>query len=270
MAVVAAVALPVAMAASAEAKAPPVPSKASSAESEIRATAVAFVEAFNRGDARAVAALWTAAGTAADDSGRIYKGRAAIEAQYAALFKELPGARMEVSVKSIEFPTPTTAIEDGVAQVDAEHAGPPQASRYTAVHIKQDGKWLMASVREASIELPSNFARVEGLAWLVGSWTAQRDGTTIHTTIRWIANKSFLERDYTIRKDGIVVSSGKQIIGWDAKARQIRSWSFDASGGYGTGLWMATPDGWRIESSGVMADGVPTFVARSADSRPRR
>ena len=90
MAVVAAVALPVAMAASAEAKAPPVPSKASSAESEIRATAVAFVEAFNRGDARAVAALWTAAGTAADDSGRIYKGRAAIEAQYAALFKELP------------------------------------------------------------------------------------------------------------------------------------------------------------------------------------
>ena len=165
---------------------------------------------------------------------------------------------MEVSVKSIEFPTPTTAIEDGVAQVDAEHAGPPQASRYTAVHIKQDGKWLMASVREASIELPSNFARVEGLAWLVGSWTAQRDGTTIHTTIRWIANKSFLERDYTIRKDGIVVSSGKQIIGWDAKARQIRSWSFDASGGYGTGLWMATPDGWRIESSGVMADGVPT------------
>jgi uncharacterized protein (TIGR02246 family) len=258
MAVVAAVAFPGAMGFSAEAKAPPVPSKSSAAESEIRATAVAFVQAFNRGDARAVAALWTADGTAADDSGTIYKGRAAIEAQYAELFKELPGARMEVAVKSIEFPTPTTAIEDGIAQVEAEHAGPPQASRYTAVHIKQDGKWLMASVREAGIELPSNFARVEGLAWLVGTWTAHRDATTVHTTIRWIANKSFLERDYTIRKDGITVSSGKQIIGWDAKARQIRSWSFDASGGYGTGLWTATPDGWRIESSGVLADGMPT------------
>ena len=126
------------------------------------------------------------------------------------------------------------------------------------VHVKQDGKWLMASVREASIELPSNFARVEGLGWLVGTWKAERDGTAMHTTVRWIANKSFLERDYTIRKDGIAVSSGKQIIGWDPKAGQIRSWSFDASGGYGTGLWTATPEGWRIESSGVLPDGTPT------------
>ncbi|MGO9115363.1 MAG: SgcJ/EcaC family oxidoreductase [Thermoguttaceae bacterium] len=254
----AAVASPVSRALSAEEKALPAPAKPASAESEIRATAVAFVEAFNRGDARAVAALWTADGSAADDSGTIYKGRPAIEAQYAELFKQHPGARMEVAVKSIEFPTPTTAIEDGVAQVEAEHAGPPQASRYTAVHIKQDGKWLMASVREASIELPSNFARVEGLVWLVGTWTAERDGTTVHTTIRWIANKSFLEREYTTRKDGMAVSSGRQIIGWDPKARQIRSWSFDAAGGYGTGLWTATPDGWRIESSGVLPDGVPT------------
>ena len=29
-------------------------------------------------------------------------------------------ARMEVAVKSIEFPTPTTAIEDGITQVEAE------------------------------------------------------------------------------------------------------------------------------------------------------
>ncbi len=258
MAVMVAVALPVTMGDSAEPKTPPNSVKAPSAESEIRATAVAFVQAFNRGDARAVAALWTADGTAADDNGTIYKGRAAIEAQYAELFKAMPGARMEVSVKSIDFPTPTTAIEDGIAQVVSENGGPPQASRYTVMHIKQDGMWLMASEREASIELPSNFARVEGLAWLVGTWTAKRDAKTVRTTVRWIANKSFLERDYTIRKDGIAVSSGKQIIGWDAKARQIRSWSFDASGGYGTGVWTATPDGWRIESSGVMADGVPT------------
>ena len=71
---------------------PPAPSKPASAESEIRATAAAFVEAFNRGDARAVAALWTADGSAADDSGTIYKGRPAIEAQYAELFKQHPGA----------------------------------------------------------------------------------------------------------------------------------------------------------------------------------
>ena len=234
------------------------PAKPMSGESEIRATAAAFVEAFNRGDAHAVADLWTADGTEGDESGTIYKGRPAIEAQYAELFKQHPGARMEVAVKTIEFPSRSTAIEDGAAQVEVERAGPPRASRYTAVHVKQDGKWLMASVRESSIELPSNFARVESLDWLVGTWKAERDGTALQTTVHWIANKSFLERDYTIRKDGIPFSSGKQIIGWDAKAGQIRSWSFDGAGGYGTGLWTATPDGWRIESTGVMADGTPT------------
>ena len=243
---------------SAQEKLPPAPPKTATAEGEIRATAVAFVAAFNRGDARAVAALWTADGSAADDTGKIYKGRQAIEAQYAELFKQHPGARIEVAVKSIEFPTPTTAIEDGISQVDADNAGPPQASRYTVVHVKQEGKWLMASVREASIELPSNFARVASLGWLAGSWSAQRDGAAVHTTIRWIANKSFLEREYSVRKDGIVVSSGRQIIGWDPKAGQIRSWSFDAAGGLGTGLWTPAPDGWRIESSGVLPDGRPT------------
>jgi uncharacterized protein (TIGR02246 family) len=250
--------LPETRAVSAEAKATPAAPKASSAESEIRATATSFVQAFNRGDPQAVAALWTADGTAADDDGTLYKGRSAIEAQYAELFKQHPRARMEVAVKSIEFPTPTVAIEDGMAQVVSQDGPAPQVSRYTAVHVKQDGKWLMASVREASMELASGFPRVESLGWLVGTWKADRDGTEVHTTIRWIANKSFLERDYTVRKDGISVSSGQQIIGWDPKSGRIRSWSFDGTGGNGSGLWTATPDGWRIESTGVMPDGSPT------------
>ena len=69
-----------------------VPAKPLAAENEIRATAAAFVDAFNRGDAHAVADLWTADGTAADESGTIFKGRPAIEAQYAELFKQHPGA----------------------------------------------------------------------------------------------------------------------------------------------------------------------------------
>ena len=281
MAVVAAVAFSTSAALSAEAKAPPVaakpesakpepakpeavkmlnltPSKPLAAESEIRATAAAFVEAFNRGDAHAVADLWTGAAPRATRAAPSSRAAPPLKPNMPRLFKQHPGARMEVAVKSIEFPSPSTAIEDGAAQVVVERAGPPRASRYTVVHVKQDGKWLMASVRESSIELPSNYARVQGLEWLVGTWKAERDGTSLQTTVRWIANNSFLERDFTIRKDGIPFSLGKQIIGWDAKAGQIRSWSFDAAGGYGTGFWTATPDGWRIESTGVMPDGTPT------------
>jgi uncharacterized protein (TIGR02246 family) len=234
------------------------PSKTASPEAEIRATASAFVKAFNRGDAASVAALWTPDGSAAEADGTIYKGRKAIEQQYAELFKQHPDARIAVAVKSVEFPAPGVAIEDGISQVEAQHAGPAQVSRYSAVHVKLDGKWLVASVRESNVELPSNFAKVEGLGWLVGTWTAQKDGNKVRTTVRWIANNSFLEREYAVSTDGIVTSGGRQIIGWDPKSGQIRSWSFDASGGHGTGVWTPTPDGWQIEQSGVMADGTPT------------
>jgi uncharacterized protein (TIGR02246 family) len=229
-----------------------------SPEAEIRATAVAFVKAFNRGDAPAVAALWMADGSAADADGTIFKGRKAIESEYADLFQKHPDAKVAVAVKSVEFPAPGVAIEDGISQIDAQHAGPAQVARYNAVHVKVDGKWLLASVRESSIELPSSFEKIERLGWLVGTWTASRDGNKVRTTIRWIANNSFLEREYSVSTDGIITTSGRQIIGWDPKSGQIRSWSFDAAGGHGTGVWIATREGWQIDQSGVLPDGTPT------------
>ena len=256
-AVAAALAFATAPARAADAKTPPA-TRPVSAEAEIRATAVAFVQAFDRGDAKTVAALWLPEGTAADADGTIYKGREAIQQEYARLFKEHPDARVSVAVKTVEFPAPTVAIEDGISQVTAQHAGPAQVDRYTAVHVKVDGKWLLASVRETNVELPSNFAKIESLSWLVGTWTAKRDKTSVRTTVRWIANNSFLEREYSVASDGIVSTSGRQIIGWDPKIEQIRSWSFDASGGFGTGVWTRTPEGWLIEQSGVLADGTPT------------
>jgi uncharacterized protein (TIGR02246 family) len=231
-------------------------------EAAVRATAKAFVEAFNRGDADAVAAMFTAYASVADDEGQILRGQTAIRDEYARIFKTYPGAKIVVAVKSIEFPTPEMAIEDGVSQISAAPGGypvgPPVMSRYTVCHVRTGGKWLMASVREAKVAVPSNHAQVDHLGWLVGNWTANRDGKTAESKITWIANKSFLERDYKVSIDGVVISGGKQVIGWDPNAGKIRSWSFDASGGYGTGLWTATGGGWQIQSTGVLSDGTPT------------
>lgn len=227
-------------------------------EAAIRATAAAFVKAFNAGNAKAVASLWTSDGTVADEEGSLLKGRKAIEEQYAALFKQHPTARMQVAINSIEFPTPTTAIEDGVAQVLTKDNAPPSASRYTAVHVHENGHWLMASVRETSMPVASNYAQLQELGWLVGSWEAKSDGATARSQIRWIANKSFVQRDFSVHRDGFLISSGTQIVGWDPRSRQVVSWTFDSSGGYGTGPWTSASNGWRIESAGVTADGVPT------------
>ena len=224
----------------------------------IRATAEAFVKAFDAQDAKAVVSLWTADGSLADDRGEIFKGRKAIEEQYAAFFKQYPGAKIEIAVQAIEFPTADTAVEDGLARVVGQHSVPPTASRYTAVHVREGGKWLMASVRESGIPLPSNFSRLADLAWLIGHWQVKDEETTVDTCFRWIANKSFIRRDYSVRRAGIEVSSGTQIIGWEPAAGQITSWSFDSSGGHGTARWSPGPEGWRIESRGVLADGTPT------------
>jgi uncharacterized protein (TIGR02246 family) len=229
-----------------------------STEAAIRASADAFVQAFNRGDAKAIAELWTADGSLADDQGRLLKGRKAIENEYTAFFKAHPGVKMEVAVQNVELPAPGMAIEDGIARVIANGGAPPTASRYTAVHVRSNGKWLMASVRESNVELPSTYGRLRQLDWLVGTWEAKSDTVTVHTEIRWVANRSFLERRYTVRRGGVTESSGLQIIGWDPQADQVRSWSFDAAGGYGTALWTPAPDGWRIQSKGVLADGAPT------------
>ncbi len=65
----------------------------SAAEKAIRASADAFTQAFNAGDAKQVAALWTASGMLADEAGRNFKGQKAIEDQYAAFFQAHPARK---------------------------------------------------------------------------------------------------------------------------------------------------------------------------------
>ncbi len=196
----------------------------------IRTTADAFRKAFNRGDAKAVADLWTPDGSLADDQGKFLKGRTAIENEYATFFKEYPGAKIEIAVQSIEVPAPDTAVEDGLARVVTNDGTPPAASRYTAVHVLVHGKWLMGSVRESAIELPSSYGRLRDFDWLIGTWETKVDGTTVHTVVRWLPGRSFLERKHRVLKGGVQESSGVQIIGWDPQAGKVRSWSFDVVG----------------------------------------
>ena len=117
--------------------------------------------------------MWTVNGTVVDEQGNVFKGRKAIEEQYAALFKAHPTAADANRHQVDRLSPPTTAIEDGVTQVLTKDNEPPAASRYTAVQVQEDGKWLMASVRETAIPVPSNFPQLQELGWLVGEWEAK-------------------------------------------------------------------------------------------------
>ena len=87
----------------------------------IQKSAQAFVDAFNKGNAKAVAALWTPRGEYFEDSGLEVRGREAIENAYEQLFKKQIKAQIEVEILSIHFPSRDTAIEEGTIRVKPPH-----------------------------------------------------------------------------------------------------------------------------------------------------
>jgi uncharacterized protein (TIGR02246 family) len=132
-------------------------------EAAITKVAEAFVEAFQKGDAKAVAAFWTSDGDYVDPSGRVLLGRAAIEKDFEKLFAENKGLKLRIEVASLKFPTPHTAVEDGTTGVLAPGGTLPSSARYTNFFTKKNGQWLLASVREAPYVPPTNYENLREL-----------------------------------------------------------------------------------------------------------
>lgn len=224
----------------------------------IRAGSAAFVAAFNKGDAKAIAALWTEDGEYIDDRGRRFAGREAIEKGYAELLSDNPGAVMQIAIDSLRLVSPNTAIEDGRASVKSGSGGAGGASRYTVVHAKADGKWLMASVRDTAFELPAAVRSAADLEWLIGTWVAEEHGVRTESVCRWAVDGRFIERRYTTTQlDGTKIS-GVQWIGWNAQGGHVQSWDFSPEGGHAVGVWSPTEGGWQAKVEGITGDGIST------------
>ena len=226
-------------------------------EASIRASSVAFIEAFNKGDAKSLAKLWTEDGDFQDESGATYQGRKAIEEAYAKFFKESKKPQIRIAIGNIKLLSDSAAIEDGRAYVDPA-PGAPGLNKYTAVHVKIDGKWLMSTVRDTRVDLPSAYRNLEDFEWLIGTWVAEEAKATTEFTCRWVANKSFIERKYVVKHADKTVTGGLQIIGWNAQAGHVQSWNFSSDGGHATGIWQPHEEGWAAEVQGMTGDGIPT------------
>src|SRR6201981_484701 len=84
-----------------------------------------FVDAFEKGDAKAVAAFWAEDGDYVDLDGRHLRGRAAIEDAFKEFFEENKGLKLRIDVKSVRFVTPDVAIGDGTSSVIPPDGSPP-------------------------------------------------------------------------------------------------------------------------------------------------
>ncbi len=235
----------------------------------IARNAEAFVEAFPKGDAEALAAFWTADGDYTDEAGRCLKGREAIAKAFRELFAENKDLKLRIESESFRFLTPDVAVEDGVSAVIQPEGTPPNRARYTIVHVKKDGKWQLSNVRESIYAPPTNHERLRDLEWLIGEWaeeSGEHQGERL--AFDWSENQNFVLGSFTTTARDIPVGNLTLWIGWDPLAKTVRSWMFDATGGFGGGTWTRDGDRWTVKSHAVTREGkkmTATYVLGRVD-----
>jgi uncharacterized protein (TIGR02246 family) len=220
-----------------------------------------FIQAFNKGNARALAAFWTPDGEYVDQSGHQVKGRAAIEKAFEKVLAGRKGVKLAITVTSAQEVTPDVVLEDGFSAVTPADGGPPSVSRFSVVLVKKDGVWSFASLRESPAQTPSNADHFADLAWLIGDWKGEADkGESARASYAWAENQNFIVSAYAITENGIPVAAGHRWIGWDAIGKQVRSWSFYSGGGFGESVWTHDGNKWLIKTTAQTADGKKVSV----------
>lgn len=127
------------------------------------------------------------------------------------------------------------------------------------IFVKQNGQWLISNATETPLIARGNTEPLNQLSWLIGEWSAEQSGGSVHMKAEWAANKNFIACQYQVQKsaDSPKLES-RQLIGWDPRSEQPISWHFDSSGGFGYGTWLKKDKQWMVNATGVDRDGSTT------------
>ena len=238
-------------------------------EKAIRSNVEAYVAAFRKKDAAAVAAFWAEDGRFISPlSGEALSGRERIQGEFAEMFSDAEAFQLEVEVTALRFLTADVAVEEGVATVISP-GQPPSESSYQVIHKKQEGAWLIDSVRETLLpqvspaEQQEAAEEMEPLAWMVGDWIDAGDGSTIYLSCRLGMGGRYLRRDFEVAIADRIEMSGVEVIGWDAAEETWRSWVFDSEGGFGSALWKKDGETFIKDLSGTTRTGQRAFATQT-------
>jgi uncharacterized protein (TIGR02246 family) len=242
------------------------------ADAAVRGMLADYAAAFNRHDAVQLAGHWSADGENVDlASGDVTRGRAAVRDVFAALFADDAAASIDIDVAEIRPVRADVAVVDGTSKITFGD-GATSGSRFSAVAVRQSGRWTLESVRESPWPEASSAPReLEQLGWLVGMWEDIGPGLSAGTTCGWSAGRAFLVRQHSVSgveavaepTDDVpgLLPPGEvaprevtEIIGWDPERGEIRSWVFTSAGRFAEGTWTREGDAWRVRMSGRGAD----------------
>lgn len=242
---------------------------------EIRGMFAAYLRDFNRHDSVAVAAHWADAGESVDlASGDVTAGRDAVRDVFTALFAADADATIDIDVASVRPVRHDVAVVDGQTRLGFTDGG-SAASRFSAVVVKQDGRWLVESLRESPVpgaETAAATARpLDELAWLLGAWEDVGEGVTASTQCFWSAGRAFIVRSHAVRPErapesrptagdtripGLLPAADAdsreltEIIGWDPEQQAVRSWIFTSTGRFAEATWTKAGDDWTVRVEG--------------------
>jgi uncharacterized protein (TIGR02246 family) len=213
-----------------------------------------FADAFNKGDARAIAGMWTENGESREANGQTYVGRAAIEKAFAALFKANASARMEVLIKAVRFPAKDLAVEEGLLRTSRGPRELPTTTAYVAVQIREGGRWRIALASEGGVGQD----RLEDLDWLLGDWTTKVKEETIRLSFVRDPKKPSITGNFTRSAAGKDPIVGTIRIALDPETGRIRSWGFEDDGAHSQSIWINDGKSWILDCRGVLANGTST------------
>ena len=248
---------------------------AANVSTDIQNTFANYLDAFNRHDAIALAAHWVKDGENLDlDTGNRIVGQPAVEHLFDQLFARDETARIGFQLDSIRPIRDDVVVVDGLSRMSLTDQE-PRRSRFSAVLVRHEDRWLMESVRESAASAePTIRDRLQQLNWLRGFWEDISDGLTVSLQCEWNEEETFLIRRHLITKElgqrgaeerlamGIPAllpteeASKKEAdrlsiteyIGWDPGHGKICSWLFCSDGRTAHFAWQRNGNAWLLQS----------------------
>lgn len=232
----------------------PATGAASDAGNALKLSVDEFVKAYNQHDPKRLAELFLVEALVYGEDAKLLEGRERIASAFAAVFESSPEIRIEVTVNSIDMIGQTMAVETGISTSMATPDAIPERSRYVALHVLRESVWKIALLRDMPAE-PSPQEHLMPLSWLVGEWVDESREGRVSTSCRWDDSRCYLLQEIAVHRAGKNEIRISQRIGWDPRAKTIKAWMFDSTGGYGESVWTPTDTGWLIKATAVRADG---------------
>ena len=222
----------------------------------LAASARAQEAAYEKRDAKAVAAFFAEDAELLTDDGLTIRGREAIEGAFRAAFLSRGKSTLNIETLSARSLAPGVVLEKGRTLITSEDGG-TNGSLFTAVHTKSGDKWLISSLVETPLPQVEPSDRLSALNWLIGKWLEvdESSGLRIESEYSWARGGNYISCSVSVQKGEKVVMEGWQIIGWDPLEGKIRSWTFDSDGGMSEAFWTGDGNRWLIRDDGVAADG---------------